>query len=349
MNQNEIVEALLAAARGVVAARYPEQVGPLWAGLEPSLRGAAERLVAQAIEARPMLQRAVDLLPQRRAVAVAAMKKKREMAEKEWSEREGMELAQATEKLNIAANEYRKGVADLEEELKRGADLPTRPSVEIPLDVLERGGSKMGGFGQEAQIYAKDGKGLMRFRGELRAVPFESDAGRRFEEEAIKRARLAEAYLMLGEAYFLLPYEQESVEAADRGEKNAELPAREAKDNAKRRAAKAVKPQPQPQPQPPQPSRPTANIPTKGWTPGRLQTWNVRHTVAVTAQTKEIVSFVYDVKGSTYGFVGIERSHVTRAPDGSPFHGTEKLGSTAVSKNVWVRVYKEDRARRRYY
>jgi hypothetical protein len=112
----------------------------------------------------------------------------------------------------------------------------------------------MDGFGQEAQIYAKDGKGLMRFRGELRAVPFESDAGRRFEEEAIKRARLVEAYLMLGEAYFLLPYEQESIEAADRGEKNAELPAREAKDNAKRRAAKAVKPQPQPQAQPqPQP------------------------------------------------------------------------------------------------
>ena len=51
MNQNEIVEALLAAARGVVAARYPEQVGPLWAGLEPSLRGAAARMVAQAIEA----------------------------------------------------------------------------------------------------------------------------------------------------------------------------------------------------------------------------------------------------------------------------------------------------------
>jgi hypothetical protein len=257
MKKNEIVEALLAAARGVVTARYPEQVEPLWASLEPSLRGAAERMVAQAIEARPMLQWAVDLLPQRRAVAVAAMEKKRELAEKEWSERKGIELAQATEKLNIAVNEYRKGVADLEEELKRGADLPTRPSVEIPLDMLERGGTKMDGFGQEAQIYAKDGKGLMRFRGELRAVPFESDAGRRFEEEATKRARLAEAYLMRGEAYFLLPYEKESVEAAERGEKNAELPAREAKDSAKRRAAKAqpqAQPQPQPQAQPqPQP------------------------------------------------------------------------------------------------
>ena len=52
MNQNEIVEALLAAARGVVAARYPEQVGPLWAGLEPSLRGAAARLVHQAVESQ---------------------------------------------------------------------------------------------------------------------------------------------------------------------------------------------------------------------------------------------------------------------------------------------------------
>jgi hypothetical protein len=51
MNQNEIVEALLAAARGVVVARYPEQVEPLWAGLELSLRDAAERLVAQAIQA----------------------------------------------------------------------------------------------------------------------------------------------------------------------------------------------------------------------------------------------------------------------------------------------------------
>jgi hypothetical protein len=235
--------------------------------------------------------------------------------------------------------------------------------------MLERGGTKMDGFGQEAQIYAKDGKGLMRFRGEIRAVPFESDAGRRFEEEATKRARLAEAYLMQGEAYFLLPYEKESVEAAERGDKNAEIPAREAMDSAKGRAAKAqpqprpqakpqaqAQPQAQPQPQPqaqPQagavPSRPTANIPTKGWTPGRLQTWNVRHTVAVTTQTKETVWFVYDLKGSSYSFAGIERPHVVRASDGSPIHGTENLGSTAVSRAVWIRVYKEDRARRSYY
>jgi len=98
--------------------------------------------------------------------------------------------------------------------------------------------------------------------------------------------------------------------------------------------------------------RPAAKIPAEGWTPGRCQTWSTRHTVTVTGvtgQKKEIVSFVYDVKGATYSFAGIERSRVTHGSDGSPFHGTEKLGSTAVSREVWIRVYKEDKARRSYY
>ena len=51
MNQDQIVQLLLDAARGVVRARFGVRTETLWPSLEPGLRGAAGRLVGDAIEA----------------------------------------------------------------------------------------------------------------------------------------------------------------------------------------------------------------------------------------------------------------------------------------------------------
>jgi hypothetical protein len=51
VNQDQIVQLLLDAARGVVGARFGVRAETLWPSLEPGLRGAAGRLVGEAIEA----------------------------------------------------------------------------------------------------------------------------------------------------------------------------------------------------------------------------------------------------------------------------------------------------------
>jgi hypothetical protein len=91
MNQNEIVEALLAAARGVIVARYPEQNEPLWAGLEPSLRDAAAQLVRQAVESQRRFavepQPQPQPQPQERQIARAVQEiLAREGREDRWKE-----------------------------------------------------------------------------------------------------------------------------------------------------------------------------------------------------------------------------------------------------------------------
>jgi hypothetical protein len=50
MTQDEIVAALLSAARKVVENRFPAQSGQIWGGVEPQLREAAQRLVTEAVE-----------------------------------------------------------------------------------------------------------------------------------------------------------------------------------------------------------------------------------------------------------------------------------------------------------
>jgi hypothetical protein len=89
MNQNEIVEALLAAARGVVVARYPEKVEPLWAGLEPSLRDAAVRLVRQAVESQRRLDDEPQAQPQPQPQTQARAEEAREQERNERIKRTG--------------------------------------------------------------------------------------------------------------------------------------------------------------------------------------------------------------------------------------------------------------------
>lgn len=95
-------------------------------------------------------------------------------------------------------------------------------------------------------------------------------------------------------------------------------------------------------------STPTAKLPSEGWTPGRVTTWDSRHTVAVS--TKEgPVQFIFDVKGRTYRFSGVERTVVKHDDQGSPIHGTEKLGPNIVARATWMRIYKADAVRRGYF
>lgn len=86
------------------------------------------------------------------------------------------------------------------------------------------------------------------------------------------------------------------------------------------------------------------NITNAEWKPGKLTVCGCRHTIPVET-TEGLVSFVYEVSGRGYRFMGVER--VTPVVvDGEPRARHDHLPWTAVPRATWTRVYRQDAQRR---